>query len=115
MRKSRFSEEQMVAIRAGDVNGQALAGELVDHRQALDLLSGGSGVKHEVVRPQDVGRNWCQWPRTSCCNAPARPTARQLQASLAPQPVCPVYAEFDPLQARDRGSEPPDQRARRSA
>ena len=37
------------ADRACNVNRQALAGEFVDDRQALDLLAVGASVEHEVV------------------------------------------------------------------
>ena len=42
------------ADRTGHVDGQALAGELVDHLQALDLLARGRGVEDEVVGPDAV-------------------------------------------------------------
>ena len=37
------------ADRAGHLNGQCLLGELVDHRQALQLLSVRACVEHEIV------------------------------------------------------------------
>ncbi len=37
--------------RARDVDGQALAGVLIDDRQALDLLALGGGVEDEVLGP----------------------------------------------------------------
>ena len=43
------------ADRAGHVDGQAFVGELVDDRQALDLLALGGGVEDEVVGPDEVG------------------------------------------------------------
>ena len=39
------------ADRAGHVDGQTLPGELVDDRQAFELLAVGAGVEDEVVGP----------------------------------------------------------------
>ena len=47
----------------GHVNRQALAGELIDHRQALDLLAARAGVEHEVVGPDVIGAERGQRPR----------------------------------------------------
>ncbi len=51
-----------------DVDRQALARELVDHREALELLTVGAGVEYEVVRPHLV----C----TGCRNGPRSPAFR---------------------------------------
>jgi len=51
------------ADRAGDVDRECLAGELIDHGQALDLLAVGAGVEHEVVGPDVVGPCRRQGPR----------------------------------------------------
>ena len=48
---------------AGHVDRQALVGELVDDRQALDLLAVGAGVEHEVVGPDVIGGPWWQGSR----------------------------------------------------
>jgi len=40
-----------------DIDGQAFARELVDDRQALDLLTAGRGVEDEVMGPDHVGLN----------------------------------------------------------
>ena len=42
------------ANRAGHVDRQALAGELVNDGQALDLLAARAGIEYEVVRPDVV-------------------------------------------------------------
>ena len=39
---------------SGHVDRQAFAGELIDHRQALDLLAARAGVEREVVGPDVV-------------------------------------------------------------
>jgi len=44
--------------RASDIDRQARTGELVDHRQALDLLAARAGIEHEVIGP-DVIRTEC--------------------------------------------------------
>ena len=87
--------------RAGHVDGQALVGELVDHRQALDLLALGGGVEDEVVGPGEVGIARCQRPRTAGGDAPLRPSPWQLQPRLTPQPVRAVYAERVALAAQE--------------
>ena len=46
------------ADAAGDIDRQALPRELIDHRQALQLLAVGAGVEHEVVGP-DLIRARC--------------------------------------------------------
>ena len=39
---------------AGDVNRQALAGEFIDDREALEALTIGAGVEYEIVGPKVV-------------------------------------------------------------
>ena len=51
------------AYGAGNVDRQALAGELIDHRQTLDLLAARAGVEHEVVGPDVIGTERRQGPR----------------------------------------------------
>ena len=48
---------------AGDVDGQAFAGELVDDGETLDLLAARAGVEHEVVGPDVVGTECRHRPR----------------------------------------------------
>src|SRR5258708_26741799 len=49
---------------AGDIDRQALAGELIDDRQTLDLLAARAGVEYKVVGPDVVGTECRQrtWP-----------------------------------------------------
>lgn len=72
------------ADRACNVYCQALAGELVDHRQALDLLAVGACIEHEVIRPDVVGgpRRQRSGPRTG--DPLPAPLGGQLQLRLAP-------------------------------
>ena len=42
---------------------QALAGELIDDGEALDLLAARAGIEHEVVGPDMVGAERGQRPR----------------------------------------------------
>ena len=46
------------ADRAGNIDGEAFAGELIDHGEAFNLLAIGAGVEHEIVGP-DVIRGGC--------------------------------------------------------
>ena len=48
---------------AGDVDRQALAGELIDHRQAFDLLAARAGVEREVEGSDVVGTERGHGPR----------------------------------------------------
>jgi hypothetical protein len=41
-------------MEPGHIDRQALAGELIDHRQEFDLLAARAGVEHEVVGPDVV-------------------------------------------------------------
>ena len=49
---------------AGDVDRQAFAGELVDDRQALELLAVGAGIEDEIIGPDAVRceRGQRSWP-----------------------------------------------------
>jgi len=42
-------DDTLRADRTSDVDGQAFARELIDHRQTLDLLSVSAGVEHKIV------------------------------------------------------------------
>ena len=94
------------ADRAGHVDGQALAGELVDDRQALDLLAVGAGVEDEVVGPDEVRGGRRQRTRAAAGDAPPRSATRQLQPGLAPQPVRSVPAELMPLALQEDADAP---------
>ena len=48
---------------SGHVDRQALASELVDDGEALDLLTARAGVEHEVIGPDVVGTECRQRPR----------------------------------------------------
>jgi len=47
-------DQALGADRACHVDGQALSGELVDDRQAFELLAVGTRVEDEVVGPDEV-------------------------------------------------------------
>src|SRR5262245_23731875 len=78
------------------VDRQALAGELVDHREALQALAVGAVVEQEVVRPDVVRPRIWQWTRTRARYAPPWPSPRQLQSCQTPQPIGPVPAPGAP-------------------
>ena len=55
-------DHTMRADATGNVDRQTLAGELVDHGEALELLTVGAGVEHEVVGPDVIGYRRRQRP-----------------------------------------------------
>ncbi len=48
---------------AGDLDCQALAGELIDQRQAFELLSVGAGIEQKIDRPDRIRAAGRPWPR----------------------------------------------------
>ena len=76
------------------VDRQPFLGELVGHRQALELLAVGAAVEHEVVGPHLVRSRRCLWPRTSRSDALARPFTRHLQSRRLPKPPCSTWAHL---------------------
>ncbi len=64
------------ADRAGHIDCQALAGQLPDRRQVLDLLASGGGVEDEVVSPQQVRVGRRHWTRRARGDAPPGAPAR---------------------------------------
>jgi hypothetical protein len=81
-------------------------GELVDHRQALDLLAFGGGVEHEVVSPHEVGVG--RWKRSgpAAGDATSRTPTWQLEPCLPPQPVRAMHAESVTLAAQEDADAP---------
>src|SRR6185437_8311952 len=80
------------ADAAGDIDGQTLSRILIDHRQALQLLTIGTGIEHEIICPQ-ISRACCrQRARAARRNTSPRPPSRDLQTTLAPQPVSSIGA-----------------------
>src|SRR6185437_12765521 len=80
------------ADAAGDVDGQTLSRVLINHRQALQLLTVGTGVEHKIICPQ-VSRARCrQWARATGRSPSPRPPSWDLQTTLAPQPVSSIGA-----------------------
>lgn len=73
------------ADAAGDVDCQALVGELVDHRQTLELLAVGAGVEYEIVGPDLVRGDWRQRTGSACGNPTPRTFARQAESGMTPQ------------------------------
>lgn len=63
---------------------QAHFRELVDHGQALQLLSIGTDIVNEVISPDLVGSHRPLRPRSMPSDSLARPFARYLQLRLAP-------------------------------
>lgn len=51
------------ADAAGNIDGQALAGVLIDPREALQLLAVGTGVEDKVIGPDLVRAAGSQRPR----------------------------------------------------
>src|ERR1700674_5641853 len=94
------------ANAAGDVDGQALVGEFIDHCQALELLAIGAGIKHEIVGPDVIGRAWWQWTRPTRRNPSSRSFAWQSQFRLTPQPASTVDAHEQPLSPQEDANPP---------
>ena len=90
------------ADAAVDVDRQALLGELVGHRQALELLPVGAMVEHEVVGPHLVRPGRRLRPRPARRRALARPLARHLQPGGPPQPIGPPGSSSDDRRGRGR-------------
>src|ERR1039457_781232 len=72
---------------SGYVDGEALAGELVDHGEAFELLSVGTGVVDEIVGPHLIRPRRGQWPRSRSGYPSPRSAPWQLQPGDAPQPI----------------------------
>jgi hypothetical protein len=87
--------------RACYVDRQALAGELVDHGQALDLLAVGARVEHEVVRPDVVGGSGALQPVPGAGDPVPAPLGRQLQLRLGPDPLSAARARRVPLSTEE--------------
>src|SRR6476661_2973133 len=61
---------------AGDVDGQALARELVDDRQTFEALPVGTGIEYEVVGPQEDGTRSRKGPWSGARHAPSAASSR---------------------------------------
>src|SRR5437763_15046745 len=91
-RRARTSITRGRADTPIDSDGQTLLGELVVHRQTLELLTIVTAVEHEIIRPYLVRPARRLRPRPSSSNSLPRALARQLQAGGPPQPVCSARA-----------------------
>ena len=81
MNADQFGEHLDDAPRsdaARHIDGETLPSVLIDHRQALQLLAVGTGVKDEVVRPDPVLGRGRYRPRPRTGNASSRPSLRHL-------------------------------------
>jgi hypothetical protein len=63
---------------AGDIDSQAFARKLVDHRQAFELLAIGAGVEDEIVCPDLICRQRRQRLRAVAGHALAWPLSGHL-------------------------------------
>src|SRR3954470_8231088 len=70
-----------------DIDCKPFAGELVRQRQALQPLTVGAVVEHEVVAPDLVRRLRGQWPRPRRRHPFAPSLARHLKLRQSPQPI----------------------------
>jgi len=82
------------------IDRQTFTGVLIDHRQTLQLLPVGTGVKHEVVRPDPVLGCGRYRPRPRTGETAARSLLRHLKPYRRPYPVGAVGAhrQTTPLQ-----------------
>jgi hypothetical protein len=75
------------ADAAVDLDRQSFLGELVRHRQALELLTVGAVIEHKVIRPYLVRAAWRLRSWSSGRHPLSRSLARHLQARCPPQPM----------------------------
>lgn len=74
------------ADRARHIDRQAFAREFIDDRQALQLLTIGTGVEDEVVSPNLPGCKRRLRPGARQRNAFPRTSPRHLESALLPRP-----------------------------
>src|SRR6476620_9829843 len=91
---------------AGDVDGQALARELVDDCQTFQALPVGTGIEYEVIGPQEIGSGGRNGPRSGGCYTPSATASRQLQLRYAPQPMRTMPAHVKALPAQEDADAP---------
>ena len=91
---------------AGDIDGQALAGELVDHGEALQALAVGAVVEQEVVSPDVVRPRGRQRTGTGARRAATWPPSRQLQACKTPEAMRTMSTHVMPLTAQEDPNPP---------
>src|SRR5690348_229956 len=89
-----------------DIDRETLAGELVRQGQALQSLTVGTVVEHEVVAPDLVRRRWRLWPRPRCRHAFAPSLARHLQFRQSPQPISAPRAHRMPVPGQENLNAP---------
>src|SRR5262249_15482218 len=94
------------ADAAIDIDRQCLLSELVSHRQTFELLTIGTTIEHEIVRPHLVRSARRLWPRPARSHALARPLARHLQSRRLPQPVSSPWAHPMPV-ATEKNADAP--------
>src|SRR5581483_1591336 len=75
------------ADAAVDLDRKTFFGPFVGDRQALQLLTVGAPIEHEVVGPHLVGAGWRVGTRTAGRDALSRALARHLKARLPPQAI----------------------------
>ena len=75
-----------------DVDRKAFLGELVGHRQTLQLLTIGRSVEHEVVAPHLVHHRRRLWPGPRRRHTPAASLAWHLKLRQPPQAPRPTRA-----------------------
>src|SRR3954452_13254412 len=105
-RRDSTSMNPRGADAAVHLDRQALLGELLGHRQALELLAVGAAVEHEVVGPHLVRSPRCLRARAGRSHALSRPLARHLQSPRLPQPAGPADAHPMPVTAKEDANAP---------
>src|SRR5258708_19015911 len=89
---TQYLDDPAGADAPGHVDRKALARELIDHGEALELLTIGAGVEYKVIRPYLTHRHRCQRPRARGRYTPAWPLFRNLQLMQPPEPVSSIRA-----------------------
>jgi hypothetical protein len=87
---AQYLDDPAGADAPGHVDRKALASELIDHGEALELLTISAGVEYKIIRPYLTHGRRRQWPRSRSRHTSARPFFRHLQLVQPPEPVSPI-------------------------
>lgn len=92
--------------RARHVDGQELAGVLVQDSQTLDLLTICRGVEDEVISPHRVGLEGLERPGLAGRDATPGPSLGQLQGRAAPDEAHARPAQLHALTLQEDANAP---------
>jgi len=101
-----YFDDAARANAPADIDGERFVGPLVDHSEALKLLSIATRIEDEVVGPDLIGAGRRMRSRTTRCNAPSAPFLRDLKPRLLPQSMCSSRAHPDAVTAEQDADTP---------